>query len=265
MSSKERYLGSPLILGYSKQEAFKNIEENFQKRFTSWSSTSLTQVGRGIMVKHVLNSIPIYQMGTFNLPFVLINKLTTIQRKFFWGYKSNRGFNLIGWNKVCKPKDMGGMAFRDLEMLNLALLIKVAWRLLTEKDSLWTQNMESKYFRDGNILHQKIEAKNYLYTWNGIAKGLIHVQQNYFMEVDNGKKMKIWIDRWIPGLSHPPIPVNELDRFYQEVEERLLPNSNTWNVELINKLFDVDTSSKNTNHLHGYHQGGYHDLDASKR
>ncbi|XP_026459335.1 uncharacterized protein LOC113359996 [Papaver somniferum] len=136
MSSKERYLGSPLILGHSKQEAFKNIEENFLNRFTSWSSTSLTQAGRGIMVKHVFNSIPIYQMGTFKLPYVLLSKLTSIQRKFFWGYKSHRGFNPIGWNKVRKPKDMGGMDFRDLEMLNLALLTKVAWRLLTEKDTL---------------------------------------------------------------------------------------------------------------------------------
>ncbi|XP_026428433.1 uncharacterized protein LOC113324332 [Papaver somniferum] len=95
MSSKERYLGSPLLFGHSKQEAFKAIEDNFLSRYSTWSYTSLTQAGRSTMIKHVLNSVPIYQMGTFKLPAQLINKLITIQRRFFWGHNSKWGSNPI--------------------------------------------------------------------------------------------------------------------------------------------------------------------------
>ncbi|XP_026410127.1 uncharacterized protein LOC113305271 [Papaver somniferum] len=71
MNSKERYLGSPLLLGHSKQEAFKAIEDNFMNKYSTWSYTSLTQAERSTMIKHVCDSIPNYQMG--GLSFSLID------------------------------------------------------------------------------------------------------------------------------------------------------------------------------------------------
>ncbi|XP_026419976.1 uncharacterized protein LOC113315954 [Papaver somniferum] len=64
------------------------------------------------------------------------------------------------------------------------------------------------------------------------------------MEVNNGRKTKIWLDRWIPGQDTPPQPINDFHRFYQDVEELILPNTNNWNVELTNQLFDINTSQK---------------------
>lgn len=144
MNSKEKYLGSPLILGHSKHESFKTIKENFESRFSSWSSISLSQAGRGTMIKHVLNSVPIYQMDTFKLPNNLLQQLTAIERKFFWGYNNNKGSNPIAWSAVCRTKDQGGLAFRDLEKLNLALLTKLSWRICSDSSSLMPQVLRSK-------------------------------------------------------------------------------------------------------------------------
>lgn len=74
MSSKEKYLGSPLILGHSKQESFKSIQENFEQILSTYNAMYLTQAGRSIMIKHVFNSVPTYQMRTFKLPNQLIKK-----------------------------------------------------------------------------------------------------------------------------------------------------------------------------------------------
>ncbi|XP_026399155.1 uncharacterized protein LOC113295007 [Papaver somniferum] len=41
VNAKERYLGSPLLLGHSKKESFKAIKENFEDRLSIWSSISL--------------------------------------------------------------------------------------------------------------------------------------------------------------------------------------------------------------------------------
>ncbi|XP_026417502.1 uncharacterized protein LOC113312984 [Papaver somniferum] len=183
-------------------------------------------------------------MGTFKLPTQLINKLTAIQRKFFLGQNSNRGSNPIAWHKVCIPKELSGLAFRDLEMLNLALLTKLAWRLCNEDDALWTNIMGSKYFKNGDIIHQNLKAGNGSYTWNGIIKGIHVVKQNYFMEVKNGKKTKFWLDRWIPGMNSPPVPINDFFRFYQNVEELLLPETDIWSVDLLYKIFDINTDQK---------------------
>ncbi|XP_026458917.1 uncharacterized protein LOC113359516 [Papaver somniferum] len=244
MNSKEKYLGSPLILGHSKQESFKSIKENFENIFSTWNSISLSQAGRGTMIKHVLDSVSIYHMGTFKLPNNLINQLTFIERKFFWGYHNNRGNNPIAWHKVYKPKEQGGLAFRDLEKLNLSILTKLAWRLCNEPYNIISQFLSSKYFKSGDIIHQNISAKNCSYAWNGIAKGLQVVQQNYFMGVNNGKRTKFLKERWILGMIHPPTPMLDIYRFYEEVAELLLPDSHQWNVSLLNKLFDADTSNK---------------------
>lgn len=33
-------------------------------------------------------------------------------RKFLWdSYKGDRKINLVGWAKVCRPKDEGGLGF----------------------------------------------------------------------------------------------------------------------------------------------------------
>ncbi|XP_026435194.1 uncharacterized protein LOC113332909 [Papaver somniferum] len=244
MTSKERYLGSPLILGNSKQEAFKSIEDNFNNRLSTWSSTSLSQSGRSTMIKHVLNSLPVYQMRSFKLPDHLMKKLTTIQRKFFWGHSSNRGFNLVSYSKLWKSKDHVGLAFRDMEKLNLALLTKLSWRVCTKEDQLCTQILGSKYFKYGNILHRRIEAINFSYMCNGITKGLKIIQNNYFMEVNNGRKTNIWKDKWVPRLNHPPIPLNDMHRFYESVDELINSDTNSWNVDLLNTLFDAITSSQ---------------------
>ncbi|XP_026451243.1 uncharacterized protein LOC113351478 [Papaver somniferum] len=93
MNSKEKYLGSPLLSGHSKQEDFKSIQENFEQGLSTYNSISLTQAGISTTIKHVLNAVPTYQMGSFKLPNQLINKLTSIERHFFWGHKENKGSN----------------------------------------------------------------------------------------------------------------------------------------------------------------------------
>lgn len=78
------------------------------------------------MVKLVLNSVPMYQMIIFKMPKKLLKELDTQQKKYWWGYNDNKGTKLIAWKNLCIPKDLGGLDFRDLEMLNHALLTKVA-------------------------------------------------------------------------------------------------------------------------------------------
>ncbi|XP_026383785.1 uncharacterized protein LOC113279300 [Papaver somniferum] len=131
-----------------------------------------------------------------------------------------------------------------MEKLNLALLTKLAWRVCTKEGQLWVQIFGSKYFKYENILHQNIEAKNCSYMWNGITKGLKIIQDNYFMEINNGRKTRIWKDRWVPSLNHPPIPMYDMHRFYETVDELIISDSATWNIPLLDSLFDTITSKK---------------------
>ncbi|KAH1122370.1 hypothetical protein J1N35_005530 [Gossypium stocksii] len=74
---------------------------------------------------------------------------------------------MLAWDKVCLPKGMGGLGFRDVHLFNLALLGKQVWRLLTLKGTLCYQVLSSKYFPNGNLFHPKQVDKPF-YTWTSI-------------------------------------------------------------------------------------------------
>jgi hypothetical protein len=66
------------------------------------------------------------------LPVKVWKKIVQIQRNFLWGGpKSARKIAWVSWGKVCKSKRDGGLGVRDLRAVNLALLGKWRWRLIS--------------------------------------------------------------------------------------------------------------------------------------
>lgn len=53
---------------------------------------------------------------------------------------------------MTQPKNMGGLGFQDIELFNLTMLAKQAWRHLQDQTSLSSQILRSVYYPDGNFL-----------------------------------------------------------------------------------------------------------------
>ncbi|KAL8161697.1 hypothetical protein V2J09_013186 [Rumex salicifolius] len=102
------------------------------KHLLGWKAQHLNLVGRIILMKSVLSSIPIYSMGTIFLP-------ASVFTKFFVGeYGWIEKTHLIGWKDVCKPKWDGGLGICSVISLNMAIVRKLSWRFINDETFLLT-------------------------------------------------------------------------------------------------------------------------------
>lgn len=66
------------------------------------------------------------------MPVKVWRKTVRIQRRFLWGgVKEDSKISWVSWVNVCKPKSKDGLGVRDLLCVNLSLLAKLRWRLIT--------------------------------------------------------------------------------------------------------------------------------------
>nr|KYP72205.1 Putative ribonuclease H protein At1g65750 family [Cajanus cajan] len=80
------------------------------------------------------------------MPKKVIRKVVVIQRNFLWGGEEGiRKISWVSWEKICKPKDQGGLGIKNIELFNDALLGKWRWNLFHYKNQLWGQILDSKY------------------------------------------------------------------------------------------------------------------------
>ena len=81
----EQYLGLPFLVGLAKKKSFSLIKERIWKKLKGWKEKLLSQVGREILIKAVIQAIPTYTMSCLKLPKGLIRDIETLIRKFWWG------------------------------------------------------------------------------------------------------------------------------------------------------------------------------------
>lgn len=67
------------------------------------------------------------------------------------------------------PKSKRGMGFRDMYAFNMAFIMKQAWRILREEDSLVSIVLRAKCFRNDNFLDAEI-GRNPSYFWRGLCE-----------------------------------------------------------------------------------------------
>ncbi|GAA0175050.1 hypothetical protein LIER_28307 [Lithospermum erythrorhizon] len=131
----------------------------------------LSQSGKEVMIKPITFAIPMFVMNCFKLPVDIIDSLNSSMTNFYWGNtEGERGIHWKAWDKLCDDKFEGGFGFKDLESMNLALLAKQGWRVLTRQASLLYKRLKGKYFRRSSFLHAKLGA-NPSFGWRSLLEG----------------------------------------------------------------------------------------------
>ena len=91
------------------------------KKLQGWKENLLSQAGKEVLIKSIIQAIPTYTMNCFKLPRGLIKELEVLIRKFWWGYSGeSRKVHWVKWERLCEDKEVGGLGFKEIEKFNEA-------------------------------------------------------------------------------------------------------------------------------------------------
>ncbi|KAH9751354.1 putative ribonuclease H protein [Citrus sinensis] len=212
-----KYLGMPLLHSRVTMNTYHDIVDKVEKRLSGWNASQLSLAGRITLTQSVLQAIPVYAMQTSEIPAGVINKINQICKRFIWsGSNENRKMSLIGWDKVCQPKICGGLGLKNLGMMNKALMMKLAWGLVSEPTSLWCRVLYTKYGIADSDFPLGLPTRSGSHLWKSIGKVWSDTLKGLWWNIRNGRRVHFWLDCWVtnhkPLSSYAlaPIPVESL-------------------------------------------------------
>ncbi|KAL0376653.1 UNVERIFIED_CONTAM: LINE-1 retrotransposable element O protein [Sesamum calycinum] len=167
----ELYLGLPSRVVRSKRELFSMIRDRIWKRITGWNDKFLSQAGKEVLIKSIVQAIPSYAMSCFKLPVTLLTEIQGMISNFWWHNRGQRTIHWLSWQRLCDSKLQGGLGFRRLHLFNLAMLAKNLWRIFTSPERPLCRVLRARYFPH-DLINQEIG------DWNSI------VIQNNFLPLD---------------------------------------------------------------------------------
>jgi len=146
------YLGYRLKPNCYKTRDWLWLIERIEHRIGVWCYRSLSLGGRLILIKSVIESMPVYWMTLHKIPKAILNHIRKLVVSFLWsGNHAEEKIHLVKWSIIARPKAMGGWGLKDLDTFGKALRMKSMWRFLNYQ-SLWSQICCIKYLRGADKL-----------------------------------------------------------------------------------------------------------------
>jgi hypothetical protein len=194
----DTYLGLPSFVGKSKIQSFGFIKDRVLKKINNWKVKFLSQAGKEVLLKAVIQAIPTYSMCVFQLPITLCKEINSLMQNFWWNHMAHSSkIHWMSWERMGRSKAVGGLGFRDLVLFNQALLAKQGWRLIQNPSSLSAQVIRAKYHPRSCFMEAPLGSRP-SFVWRSIWNSRRLLSQVLVWRVGNGCNIKVWGDRWLP-------------------------------------------------------------------
>jgi hypothetical protein len=105
--------------------------------------------------------------------------------------------------KICRPKDQGGLGVLNLEIQNKALLLKKLHKFFNNLDIPWVQLTRESYYINGNLPSTNLEGS---FWWKSHLKLLDIYKSMARCNLGNGKTVNFSTDLWEQNCMHQRFP-----------------------------------------------------------
>eukprot|EP00253_Pinus_taeda_P002079 PITA_02079 len=198
-SLPSKYLGALLVASAIKHSTWQSLLEKLESRLNLWTHRTLNLVSRVVLIKSVLQAMPLYMFSSLAAPKWVLKQIRNLQRSFLWGsMTTNRKWALVKWTTVCMPKNRGGIGLRDPEHRNTIMGAKVWWQWVSNPDKPWAKLWTAKYAnnRPQEDLVRFTPTDKGSVMWNAAKNHYQLIQGHSFWEVRNGRTARFWTDAW---------------------------------------------------------------------
>ncbi|KAJ3696607.1 hypothetical protein LUZ61_000312 [Rhynchospora tenuis] len=192
------YLGLPLTSKKPTRLCFQALIDKIRNRLDGWQGGFLSKAGRTVLASSVLSTIPIYFMSVFILPAWVIKEIDRVRRDFIWSKTSNgsKGVHLLAWDRMCMPKEIGGLGLVNLKLHNISLLLRWLWRLYAQPDSQWSSLARMLYGRANNSIPPILWTRAGSFFWRDLMSLRNYFQLSISYIVNGGSGTPFWYANW---------------------------------------------------------------------
>ncbi|KAF7826508.1 putative ribonuclease H protein At1g65750 family [Senna tora] len=152
--------------------------------------------------EEIINAV-FFSMGSFKapgpdgyqetslIPNGVCNDIEKLNRGFLWNSSGReRKPHLVAWKEVCEPVEKGGLDIRPLQSMNCAMLMKLGWWLIEDKDSLWARVLRSKYNCGSDLIPLVKKMSSGSCVWNEICSLWSKVEEGIRWNVGNSGSVR---------------------------------------------------------------------------
>lgn len=124
------------------------------------------------------------------LPRQILRKINQLQESFWRGKSTKHFCRLMKWLNICRPKCLGGVGIRWNEDMSIALLTKLARRIVANPVSLFSKLMAAKYAETDGRWPATHSSEPSTHVWQNFKKVLFYMAK--FVGLLEMEKMFEW-------------------------------------------------------------------------
>ncbi|XP_059284862.1 uncharacterized protein LOC132038160 [Lycium ferocissimum] len=192
------------VLSRKRKEYYSDLIKRMKGRLHSWKGKLLSFGGKAVLIKSVLQTMPLHLLSVLAPPKCVLNELHKVFARYFWSNKEEgRSKHWVAWKDVCLPIQEKGLGFKSLFDVSKALFAKLWWRFRTTS-TLWANYMWNKYYK--KVIPNLVQWKGGTQVWKRMLEAREDMDHEIWWEIKGGS-VNVCYQNWTKlGPLHWVVP-----------------------------------------------------------